>query len=169
MGNPFASTINKTLEHDVQEICAFFALDGSSNVIGQMPTNAPPGTGPYSLCKGFGKALGIAGAVVTQPHTGAGTYLFTLDEPWICLVNAGVTLIDQGAVAAVNSFVDANVRANNNGTGVMANGVMPGTNSAIANLGVRVLFRSAGAGALTNPVASTGFWLYLQLKRTGIP
>lgn len=164
MASPFTSPKFQHFEVDIAQINAFIALDSSSNVLGYYPT-APGGvtTGSYSRVKGLGLALGPAGAVITQPHTATGTYIFTLDEPWFSLVNADVQLIDQGAVAGVNAYVDANVTNWTSGYGYM-----PGQNMSLSPREVRVLFRAASNGALTNPVASTGFWLNLTLKRTGV-
>jgi hypothetical protein len=163
VGNPFGNRAGGNLENETYDIFAFIALDGSSNVIGFAPTTSPPtAAGPYSRVRGLGKSIGQAGAVITQPHTSAGVYLFTLDEPWFGMVGAGVQLIDQGAVAAVNAFVDANVGPN------LLGGAFPGNNPALAAQTVRVRFRTASAGALADPVASTGFWLWLELKRTGV-
>lgn len=162
MGNPQGS-FTRNFEHDVQEILAFIALDGSSNVIGLAPTAAPVGAGPYTLAKGLSKAIGIAGAVVTQPHDATGEYVFTLDEPWQALIGAVVTPTDSAA-ATLDASVDANVRANT--TGVRA-GVDPGTNTSLTAQTVRVRFRTS-AGTLTDPPANTGFWLRLALKRTAI-
>lgn len=167
MGNPFATGFVKHLEHDIQALYAFFALDGSSNVIGQAPTNAPVGTGPYSLCKGMGKALGIAGAVVTQPHTSTGLYTFSLDEPWQALIGVDLGFFDQGAVQQLTWSCRANVRSNT--TGPRA-GVDPGTETGLGvNQAVQIRFRTnIAGGALTDPAVSTGFWLALILKRTAI-
>src|SRR5215472_3504051 len=118
-GNNTTSPFVKHLERDVQLIAGFIALDGSSNVIGVAPPLAPPGSGPYTLCKGLTKAIGTAGAVVTQPHTSTGLYTFTLDEAWTALLGARVILLDPGAVALPTPTVTANVMA---GTTVGPNG-----------------------------------------------
>ncbi len=162
MGNPFANRSDNTFENESQCLSAFIALDGSSNVIGFSPTASPPTlVGPYTRAKGLQKAIGPAGAIITQPHTGAGVYVFTLDEPWFAAVEAWVQLIDQGAVSQLNSCVDANVGPNT------AGGAWPGNNPALAAQTIRIRFR-ANAGTLTDPVANTGFWLGCKLKRTGV-
>jgi hypothetical protein len=165
MGNPLASIQFKHLEHDVQLLSGFIALDGASNVIGQAPVSAPVGAGPYSLCKGLMKSVGIAGAVVTQPHQSTGLYQFTLDEPWMALLWAHVTLFDPGAAALPVATVRANVRGNT--TGPRA-GVDPGTETTLLAQTVYVRFRTPATGALIDPAVSTGFWLNLLLKRTAI-
>jgi hypothetical protein len=162
MASPFSTQVWSHLEGDACSINAFIAIDGSSNVIGIAPTT--PGlfsaTTAYTRAKGMSIAIGQAGSIVTQPHTATGTYLFTLDEPWVALLNPGVSLVDQGAVAALSSFIDANVTTATSGLGAY-----PGQNMTLAPRAVRVRFRN-NAGALTDPVASTGFWLTLTMKRT---
>ena len=171
MGNPFGTAFaRKHLEHDVQDIFGFIALDGSSNVIGQAPVAAPVGAGPYSLCKGLMKSVGIAGAVVTQPHTSTGLYTFILDEPWVALLGVNVTLLDPGAAALPMWSCKANVRnATTTGpNGGRPNGADPGTDSTIAAQNVQIRFRTVATGALIDPTVSTGFWLSLLLKRTAV-
>ena len=164
MGSPFSGY--KTLahlEHDAVLMSWFVAIDGSSNVVGYLQTT--PGASPTaasSLIKGAGRSLGPQGAIILQPHTATGTYLFTLDEPWICLLNSDFMAIDQGAVGSLTPSFDANV--SNQTTGI---GALPGNNSALSPMTVRLRLRN-NAGALTDPVASTGFWVQLLLKRTGI-
>jgi hypothetical protein len=166
MGNPLATGFVKTLEHDVQLVEGFIAIDGAANVIGLAPTAAPVGAGPYTLCKGLSNAIGIAGAVVTQPRQSAGFYQFTLDEPWQALLDGQATLYDQGAVVQLIPSVKANVR--NNTTGPRA-GVDPGTETGLgASRIVQVRFRHPTTGALTDLAANTGFWLRLMLKRTAV-
>lgn len=165
MGNPFGSANLVHLEHDVTIIEGFIAIDGLHNVIGQAPTAAPLGSGPYSLCKGLMKSVGIAGAVVTQPYQSTGFYQFTLDEPWNCLLGYNVDLYEQGAVAIPNWGINANVRANTTSADA---GVRPGTNPAIAAQTIQLKFRNASSGAAADITASTGFWLQLVLKRTAI-
>lgn len=147
-------------EGEIRVVAGFVALDGSSNVIGYAPTaTVPSATGPYTRLMGAQIAIGPAGGVITQPHTAAGTYIFTLDEPYMALLNADVQLTDQGAVQTLARFVDANVSGSTSGVGKL-----PGNNTALAPQTVRVLFRTnAAGGALANPVASTGFWLTLWL------
>jgi len=164
MGNPFSSQVLAHLEHDAVQVNGFVALDGSSNVIGYAPTT-PGGivlTNSYTRCKGLQKSLGPAGALLYQPHTGTGLYVFTLDEPWFALLDGGITFTDQGAVAPLATYIDANV------TNQTANiGFMPGNEVALGVSTVKCTFRNT-SGTLTNPVASTGFWLNLTLMRSGI-
>jgi len=164
MASPFTSQVFGHFEHDVGEILGFVALDGSSNVVGYAPTTAGGlnTTTPYTRLKGAQAAIGQAGAVATQPHTATGTYVFTLDEPWFALLSPWAQLTDQGAVATITPFFDANV---SNQTANV--GFMPGNNTALAVKTVRLRWR-ANAGALTDPVASTGFWLGFTLMRSGI-
>ncbi len=160
MGNPLSNRADGSLENENISISGFIALDGSSNVIGYKPTTSPPTlVGPYTRALGLQRAIGQAGAVVTQPHTGAGVYVFTLDEPWQGAIEAWVQLVDQGAIAQLNYGVDVNAGANTLG------GANPGNNPALAAQTVRVRFRN-NAGTLTDPAASTGFWIGLKLKRT---
>lgn len=162
MASPFSTQVWSHLEGDACSINAFIALDGASNVVGYAPTG--PGlfnaTTPYTRARGMQQKIGQAGAIIVQPHTAAGVYIFTLDEPWVALLNPGVSMPDQGAVAALSAFVDANVTTATSGLGAY-----PGQNMALAPQTVRVRFRTS-AGALTDPVVSTGFWLTLTLKRT---
>lgn len=166
MGNPFATNGIKTLEHDVQDISGFIAIDGAKNVIGKIPVLAAPGAGPYSRCKGLDKAIGMAGAVVTQPYISTGLYRFTLDEPWIGLIGAEVTLLDQGAVAIPTWTIKANVRATQTAADA---GRVPGTDPTIAIQTIELRFRLASSGALTDIAVSTGFWLRLLLLRSAVP
>jgi hypothetical protein len=173
MGENLASPFVKHLEHDVQLISGFIALDGSSNVIGVAPVAAstPVGAGPYSMCKGLLGNVGFAGAVVYQPHISAGLYTFVLDKAWMALLDARVTLLDQGLVTGIQPSVKANVRATTSvgANGGYPNGADPGTDPTIAAQNVQVRFRaSIAGGALVDPVASTGFWLSLLLKRTAV-
>lgn len=159
MGNPLGYQADKSFEKEAFSLSAFFALDGSSNVIGFSPTASPPTlVGPYSRARGMQKALGPAGGVISQPHTATGTYVFLTDEPWQAATETWLQLLDQGAVAVVNYFIDVNVSANQLG------GANPGCNPAIAAQTVRVRFRN-NAGALTDPVANTGFYLGMKLLR----
>lgn len=169
-GSNIYNAFVKNAEHDIVLVAGFIALDGSSNVIGQAPVSASVGAGPYSICKGLLKNVGIAGAVVYQPHISAGLYTFILDEAWMCLLGADVTLVDQGAVALVQPSVKANVRATQvtGANGGKPNGADPGTDPTILPQNVQVRFRTAAAGVLTDPAVSTGFWLKLLLKRSGI-
>lgn len=170
-GNRIYTEFVKHSEHDVVEIFGFIALDGSSNVIGQAPTSAPVGAGPYTLCKGLCNAIGIAGAVVTQPHTSTGLYTFTLDEAWMALLDWDVGMLDQGAVTGVQASCKANVRGTQvtGPNGGRPNGADPGTDPTIAPQNVQIRFRaSIAGGALVDPQPSTGFWLRLLLKRSGI-
>jgi len=161
VGNPLGYQADKSLEGESFTISAFVALDGSSNVIGFAPTaTVPTAAGPYTRGKGLQKAIGPSGAIVTQPHTTGGTYVFTLDDPWLAGIEGWVQQTDPGAVANLNSFVDANVGPNTSG------GANPGNNPALAAQTVRVRFRN-NAGTLTDPAANTGFWLGLKLKRSG--
>lgn len=166
----FASPFIKHLEHDVQLIAGFIAIDGSSNVIGTAPTAAstPVGAGPYSLCKGLLGNVGPAGAVVYQPHTATGVYTFVLDKAWYALLAADITLLDPGAVALPGWTVTANVRASTatGPNGGRPNGADPGTSAAIAAQNVIVRFRTVATGAAVDPTVSTGFWIKLLLKRT---
>ena len=162
MGNPFSNRADGSLENESLAISCYIALDGAANVIGYAPTASPATlVGPYTRAKGAQKAIGPAGGVITQPHTAAGTYIFNLDEPWFAATEAWVQLVDQGAVAGLSWYIDANVGPNTLG------GAWPGNNPALAAQTVRIRFRSASAGALTDPVASTGFYFGLKLKRTG--
>ena len=164
MGSPFSSQVLAHLEPDAIQITGFISLDGSSNVIGYAPTTAGGivPTNSYTRCKGLQKSLGPAGALLYQPHTSAGLYVFVLDEPWFALLDSGVTSTDQGAVAPLTAYIDANV------TNQTANiGFMPGNEVALNTSTVKVTFRNT-TGVLTNPVASTGFWLNLTLMRSGI-
>lgn len=168
MGNPLTTNGIGHYEHDVRLLTGFIALDGASNVIGQAPVSAPVGAGPYSLLKGLMKSVGIAGAVVTQPHTSTGLYTFLLDEPWVALLDWKVSLLDPGAVAIPAATVTANVRGSQT-TGPNAgspNGADPGTDPTIAAQTVQVRFRTVATGALIDPTVSKGFWLSLLMKRT---
>lgn len=170
MGNPFATPFVKQLEHDVQLIEGFIAIDGSHNVIGQAPVSAPVGAGPYSLCKGLMKSVGIAGAVVTQPYQSTGFYQFTLDEPWTALLGFQLTLYDQGAVALPGWGIKANVKGvtTTGANGGRANGVDPGTDGTITAQTLQIKFRTVSSGALVDLAVSTGFWMRLLLKRSVI-
>jgi hypothetical protein len=167
VGSRFSSQVWSHYEHDAVSINAFIALDASANVVGFQPTlpGVAVATTPYTLAKGIQIALGPAGGVITQPHTGTGIYLFAFDEPWVGLINAGVQLIDQGAVAGLSAYCDANVTSGNSSN----IGSIPGTNPAITAQSLRVTFRTAASGALANPVVSTGFWLTATLKRSSNP
>ncbi len=168
MGNPLGSRVDGTLEYESFCLSGFIALDGSSNVIGFKPTATVPnlaGPGnnlPYTRFRGIQKALGPAGGVITQPHTGTGVYVFTLDEPWFGCLEAWIQLADQGAVAAVNYFIDVNTTGSTGSTNL---GFFPGQNQSLAAQTVRVRFRTAAAGTLADPVANTGFWMGLKVKR----
>ncbi len=186
MGNPFGTAFVKHNEHDVQLVMGFIAIDSSSNVIGMCPTAAAPGAGPYSLCKGVTKSIGVAGAVITQPHqgVGTGTYVFTLDEPWGCLLYANATLIDPSAAnpaetqvvpiqgyAPLNPYFRANVRNSTNNNNTMRNlGVDPGTDPNLTAQTVTCYWRVAsdGNGTLADPPPNSGWWMLLLLKRTAI-
>jgi hypothetical protein len=148
-------------EHDVGVILAFIQLDANSKVAACRPTDGTDvSTTTYTRALGMQKSIGN-GTIVTQPWSSAGVFLFTLDEPWIALVGADVQLIDQGAVNAVLPAVDANV------TGSTTSGEFPGNNGNLAVQTVRVRFRST-TGTLTDLIASTGYWLTLFLKRSGV-
>lgn len=164
MGNPFSNRADASLENESVVISAYIALDGSSNVIGFMPTaTVPTAAGPYTRAKGLQKAIGPAGGIITQPHQGAGNYIFTLDEFWFAAIEAWVQQGDPGAIQPLSYYIDANVGPNTNG------GAWPGNNPALAAGTVRVRFRTQAAGfALTDPAANTSFWLGLKLKRTGV-
>lgn len=164
MGSPLTSQIWSHYETDAVSINAFIALDGSSNVVGYAPTSAGSLnlTTAYTRAKGMQKAIGQAGAIITQPHTATGVYLFTLDEPWFGCVNAAANLIDPGAVASLTPYVDSNVTTATSGLGWF-----PGQNMTLAAQTVRVRWRNT-AGALTDPTVSTGFFLTLTLKRSGV-
>lgn len=162
MGNPFTNRADGSFENESVSLSAYVALDGSSNVIGFAPVSTPPTlVGPYSRLKGAQKSLGPAGGVIVQPHLSAGVYSFTLDEPWFAGTEAWVQLVDQGAVAGLSYYIDANVGPNTNG------GAWPGNNPAIAAQTVRIRFRATATGTLTDPVASTAFYWGIKLKRTG--
>ncbi len=165
-GNNVSTPSVKHLEHDVFDIFGFIAIDGSHNVVGQMPNTPPIATQVYSRCKGLLKSVGIAGAVVTQPYQSTGFYQFTLDEPWFALLDWDVSPLDQGAVALPSPSIKANVRANTNG---YLAGIMPGTDTSIAAQTVQLRFRLPTTGALTDLAVSTGFWIRLRLLRTGTP
>lgn len=170
MGNRSAPRTGGDLEGNSQpvDIHGFVALDGSSNVIGFAPTASPlnlagPGNNvPYTRLRGFQNSLGPAGAIVSQPHTGTGLYVFTLDEAWFGVLEQWIQLTDQGAVAAVNYFVDSNVTGS---TGSTTLGWFPGQNQSLAAQTVKVTFRTAAAGALANPVANSGFSMGLKVIR----
>lgn len=164
MGSPFTSQVFGHYEHDVSEILGFVALDGSANVVGFAPTTAGGivPTTSYTRIKGAQKAIGPAGGVLLQPHTATGTYLFTLDEQWIALLSPWAQLIDQGAVAPLSPYFDANVT--NQTAGI---GNLPGNNPALGVGTVRLRWRNT-SGTLTDPVVSTGFWIGFTLMRSGI-
>jgi hypothetical protein len=165
-----AARTGADLEYLLQPVLihGFVSLDGASNVIGFQPTNAPlnlagPGNNlPYTRCRGIQNSLGPAGAIITQPHTGTGIYQFTLDEAWFGALEGWVQLTDQGAVAAVNYFIDVNATGS---TGSTSLGYFPGQNQSLPAQTIKVTFRATGAGALTNPVANTGFWMSLTVVR----
>jgi hypothetical protein len=164
MASPFTSQVFGHYEHDVGEILGFVALDGASNVVGYAPTTpgAAVATTSYTRIKGAQKAIGPAGGVLLQPHTATGTYLFTLDEPWIALLAPWAQLIDQGAVGSLTPYFDANVTNQTSGIGAL-----PGNNSALGVATIRLRWRN-NAGTLTDPVASTGFWVGFTLQRSAI-
>ena len=171
MGNRSAPRTDASLEGNAQGISlsGFVSLDGASNVIGFAPTASPlvlagPGNGlPYTRIRGFQNALGPAGAVVTQPHSGVGNYVFTFDEPWVFALEAWVQLADQGAVQALNYFVDVNVTPY---TGNTNYGYLPGQVQSLAAQTFRIRFRTnAAGGALTDPQPNTGFFLGLKVFR----
>jgi hypothetical protein len=161
MANPFSTQTWSHLEGDACSVNAYIVLDGSANVVGYAPTG--PGafnaTTPYTRARGLQAKIGQAGAIVLQPHTATGTYIFTLDEPWVALLNAGANLIDQGAVGSLVSYVDANVTTATSGLGAY-----PGNNTTLSPQTVRVRWRNS-AGTLTDPVVSTAFFLTLTMKR----
>lgn len=160
MGNRDGFRTGGTFEAQLFELGGFVALDGSSNVIGFAPTTTiPTVAGPYTRVLGLQKAIGPAGGIIIQPHLSAGVYSFTLDEPWYGCIEAWVQLVDQGAVAQLNPAIDVNVGGNT------ILGAFPGNNPAIAAQTVRVRFR-VNAGTLTDPVASTGFFMGLTLVRS---
>ncbi len=165
MGTGLTSQVYGHYENDITLIQGFVALDGAANVVGFQPTAAGAlvATTPYTRLKGAQKSIGPAGAIVLQPHTGVGTYVFTLDEPYFALMSPWAQLTDQGAVNAISPFFDANVTS---GTSA-AIGTMPGNNPAITFQTIRLRWRT-GAGALVDPVVSTGFWVGFELKRSGI-
>lgn len=166
MGNNSGGAANLVhLEHDVTLVQGFIAIDGAHNVIGQAPVVAPIGSGPYSQCKGLLNAVGIAGAVVTQPYQSTGFYQFTLDAPWMALLNWNVELLDQGAVAQPSWGMKANVRGNTTSADA---GVQPGTDPTIAAQTIQLKFRTGSSGALVDLTVSTGFWIQLWLKRSAI-
>ena len=170
-GNPMGSANIVHLEHDVVVMNWYFALDANSKVLPQAPTNAPAGTGPYSLCKGCAVALG-SGTVITQPRISTGLFEFTLDQPWAAVINADVMLYDPGAVALPTPTVRANVRASATAASAISNpraGVDPGTETSLLAQTIYVRFRTGSTGTLVDPTASTGFWVQLWLKRTFIP
>lgn len=168
MGNRLGANANINLEYECVVLDGFIALDASSNVIGFAPTATPlvlagPGNNlPYTRFRGLQIALGPAGGVLNQPHTGTGLYNFTLDEPWFGCLEQWIQLNDQGAVAGANYFVDVNAT---NTTGSTNYGWYPGQNQSLAAQTVKVTFRTAAAGALVNPVASTGWSMGLTMKR----
>lgn len=163
MGNRLLYQADKSFEGESVSISAFIALDGSSNVIGYAPTaSIPTAAGPYTRALGLQKSIGPAGGIITQPHTGTGVYVFTLDDPWYGAIEGWVQQIDPGAVNLVTPYVDANVGA------AQVLGAFPGNNPALAAQTVRVRFRGT-TGTLTDPAASTGFWLGLKLRRSGVP
>lgn len=169
-GNVLGAQNIQHLEHDAIVMNWFIALDASSNVLPQAPTNAPAGAGPYTLIKGAGVALG-AGTVVNQPHISTGLYEFTLDQPWGALLNVSLTLYDQGAVACPVWSARANVRASKAASSAISNpraGVDPGTDNTLTAQTIYIRFRTAATGNLADPAASTGFWLQIWLKRTFI-
>lgn len=166
MGNPLGYQADKSLEGESVSASALIALDGSSNVIGYLPTGGPLVlTTLYTRAKGLQRAIGQAGSVIIQPHTATGTYVFTLDEPWFAAIEAWVQIADQGAVQQNNYAIDANVTAT---TASSLYGFFPGQDQSLAAQTVRVRFRTnAAGGALTDPAANTKFWLGLKLRRSG--
>lgn len=171
MGNRSAPRTDGALEGNAQGInlSGFVSLDGSSNVIGFLPTASPPnlaGPGnnlPYTRMRGFQAALGPAGAIITQPHTTTGTYIFTFDEPWSYALEAWVQQIDPGAVQSLNPFLDVNCTG---ATGSTVLGYMPGQNQSLPAQTVRIRFRTnVAGGALTDPAANTGFWFGMKVFR----
>jgi hypothetical protein len=160
MGNVLSNRADSGLENETLTISCYIALDGSSNVIGYAPTASPPGlVGPYTRAYGVQKAIGPAGAIITQPHTSTGLYTFTLDEPWYAAHEAWVQQTDQGAVASLTPYIDLNVTANQLG------GAFPGCNPAIAPQTILIHFRAAASGAPTNPAVNTAFWFGVKLRR----
>lgn len=171
MGNRNAPRTDGSLEGSSQGVAlsGFVSLDGSSNVIGFAPTNAPPnlaGPGnnlPYTRMRGFQNALGPAGAIITQPHTSVGVYTFTFDEPWTYALEAWIQQIDPGAVQSLSAFLDVNCT---NTTGSTLLGAYPGQNQSLAAQTVRIRFRTnVAGGALTDPAANTGFWFGMKVYR----
>ena len=171
MGNRSAPRTGGDLEGNIQpvDLHGFISLDGSSNVIGFAPTASPlnlagPGNNlPYTRFRGCQNALGPAGAVITQPHTSTGTYIFTLDEPWFGCLEAWLQIVDQGAVQQPNYAIDVNATA---ATGSSNYGWFPGQNQSLAAQTIRIRFRTTAAGgALIDPVANTGFFIGLKMVR----
>jgi hypothetical protein len=162
MGSPWSTPVWTHLEGDACTINAFIAINGASDVIGYAPTTpgAFSATTLYTRGKGLQTAIGQAGAIKTQPHTGVGIYLFTLDEPWVAMLNSSANSVDPGAVAVAVPYVDANVTTATSGLGAY-----PGQLMTLSPQTVRVRFRTA-AGALADPPANVGFFLCLTLKRT---
>ena len=178
LGTPFI----KHLEHDVSEYFGFIALDplGSGNVVGYAPPSNPvPAAGSYTMMKGLMKAIGPAGSVVTQPYQSPGIYTFTLDEPWMALLDLSCTLQDMSAASpafaeATQGYlplaysVRANVRNNSNGPRY---GIDPGTDSGLSFQTFTVYWRATGGdgyGTLASPPPGTGWWMRLVLKRTAV-
>lgn len=166
MGNPLGYQADKSLEGESISISALIALDGSSNVIGYLPTTSPLNFSTiFTRAKGLQRAIGQAGSIITQPHTATGVYVFTLDEPWFGAIEAWIQQVDQGAIQQVNGAVDVNVT---NTTGSSNYGYFPGQDQTLAAQTVRVRFRTTAAGgALTDPPANSKFFLGLKLRRSG--
>jgi hypothetical protein len=167
-GEPLGAQNLQHLEHSVTVLNWFIALDANSKVLPVAPTNAPPGSGPYTLIKGAGVSLG-AGTVITQPRISTGLYEFTLDKAWGALVNVSLTLYDQGAVAVPVWSVRANVRSSQLAGSTTVNpraGIDPGTDVTLLPQTIYVRFRTAATGTLVDVAASTGFWLQLWMKST---
>lgn len=166
MGNPLGWQADKSIEGESFSVSALIALDGASNVIGYLPTTSPLNLSTiFTRAKGFQRAIGQAGSVITQPHTGVGVYVFTLDEPWFAAIEGWVQQADQGAVQQVTAGVDINVT---NTTGSANYGFFPGQDQTLAAQTIRVRFRTTAAGgALTDPPINSKFWLGVKLRRSG--
>ena len=108
MGSPFSTKFVNQLEHDIVLLNGYLSLDGYSNVLPTLPSQALSVANTcYTRLYGAQYSIGSVNPVAfpfLQPHQGPGKYVLTLDEPWLCLLNVDVTLAavpGSGPVAGV--------------------------------------------------------------------
>jgi hypothetical protein len=152
MANRFGNQFFKTLMDEMGALDGYIALDGSSNVVGLKSVTAKAANKAYTKFVGASKTLPV--------HTATGVYTITLDDPYNSLWNPVVTL-----AGAQSSTFSVEVVANVTGNATPATSMEPGQDPNTAAQTVVIKFRVAGT--LTDPAASTGFWVHLGLKNSG--